>query len=238
MQETYETLNIERDKAINKDANIQKLFDFMQEMTLNYSSLLALNPDIYPDVMPKSSSDEGEALTAYRLLDLFLSLGYSPRFAPALNKKLEEMDSDAFSEIYTCLFRRVRRQFQNQITIFDRCTDYVEILTQILNYSEQMRDLFMDLKGEAAWIPGPGGINLEKGIGSCTGDILEHNSVLGPFFQPAFLPTSLTLRLDSKHQSVVDKMTAELQMAKSQQAFDKIAGNMQEKQRKYNKALS
>ena len=33
-----------------------------------------------------------------------------------------------------------------------------------------------------AWIPGPGGINLTKGIGSCTGDLLEHNSVLGPLF--------------------------------------------------------
>jgi len=38
------------------------------------------------------------------------------------------------------------------------------------------------------WIPGPNGMNLEKGIGSCEGDMLELNSVLGPFFSVSFLP--------------------------------------------------
>lgn len=44
-----------------------------------------------------------------------------------------------------------------------------------------MKDLLISGLG-IAWIPGPNGINLEKGIGSCTGDLLEHHSVLGPFF--------------------------------------------------------
>ena len=39
------------------------------------------------------------------------------------------------------------------------------------------------MKGHnVAWIPGPGGLNLAKGVGSCTGDMLEHASVMGPFF--------------------------------------------------------
>jgi hypothetical protein len=38
-----------------------------------------------------------------------------------------------------------------------------------------MKELFIQNRGDGmVWIPGPGGINLEKGIGSCTGDMLEN----------------------------------------------------------------
>ena len=67
-----------------------------------------------------------------------------------------------------------------------------------------------------AWIPGPGGINLEKGIGSCTGDLLESTSVLGPFFQMSFLPTSLTLKADERFKMFSEKVVTELQTANTQ----------------------
>lgn len=44
-----------------------------------------------------------------------------------------------------------------------------------------------------AWIPGPGGINLEKGISSCNGALLEHNSTIGPYFSVSFLPNTIAL---------------------------------------------
>ena len=84
-----------------------------------------------------------------------------------------------------------------------------------------------------AWIPGPGGINLEKGIGSCTGDLLESSSVLGPFLSVSFLPNSLTLRADDRFNRTAEKVDGELKGVKSQQAFDKISSNMQEYHRKY-----
>ena len=66
-----------------------------------------------------------------------------------------------------------------------------------------------------AWIPGPGGINLEKGIGSCTGDMLENSSVLGPFFSVSFLPNSLNLRPDDRFKRTSEKVENELKAAKS-----------------------
>jgi len=52
------------------------------------------------------------------------------------------------------------------------------------------------MKVGEVWIPGPGGINLEKGIGSCTGDLIESSSILGPFFSITIMPNSLTLKPD------------------------------------------
>lgn len=61
------------------------------------------------------------------------------------------------------------------LTIFDNPVVYIDILNSILSMNEELKDLFLNLKQHGvAWIPGPGGINLEKGIGSCTGDLLEH----------------------------------------------------------------
>lgn len=42
----------EKDKAVNKDPKIQELLAFMKEMTINYASLLALNPDMFPNILP------------------------------------------------------------------------------------------------------------------------------------------------------------------------------------------
>lgn len=61
-----------------------------------------------------------------------------------------------------------------------------------------------------AWIPGPGGINLEKGIGSCTGDLLESSSVLGPFFSVSYLSNSLNLKGDGKFMKTAEKIHNEL----------------------------
>ena len=95
------------------------------------------------------------------------------------------------------------------------CT-YVDILTQILTDAEDLREMFLSLRhGGIAWIPGPGGINLEKGIGSCTGDLLENASILGPFFSISFLPTSLSLRPDNRFKKTADKVETELKNAKN-----------------------
>ena len=54
-------------------------------------------------------------------------------------------------------------------------TTFLDFLSSILNESDEMKDIFINLKYQGVvWIPGPGGINLTKGIGSCTGDMLEH----------------------------------------------------------------
>ena len=46
--ECYQNYLAEKDKAVNKDAKIQELLDFIKEMTMNYSSILAMNPEMFP----------------------------------------------------------------------------------------------------------------------------------------------------------------------------------------------
>jgi hypothetical protein len=70
------------------------------------------------------------------------------------------------------------------------------------------------MKVGEVWIPGPGGINLEKGIGSCTGDLIESSSILGPFFSITIMPNSLTLNPDKRFIRTSEKFSAELSQAK------------------------
>lgn len=72
-----------------------------------------------------------------------------------------------------------------------------------------------------AWIPGPNGMNLEKGIGSCTGDLLETQSVLGPFFSVSFLPNSTSLKRDDRFKKTAERTDNELKGTKTQNSFDK-----------------
>jgi hypothetical protein len=97
-------------------------------------------------------------------------------------------------------------------------TNYLDILNAILSESDEMKEWFITLEangGRIAWIPGPGGISLTKGIGSCTGDLLEHSSILGPFFQVSYLPVSLTLKADQRFSRVSDKVDSEIRSVKT-----------------------
>ena len=93
------------------------------------------------------------------------------------------MDQDSFRDIYNFIFKEIRNKFRSNMTIFDNCVNLVDILNTICSQSDELREMFVRMEEKnTAWIPGPGFINLEKGIGSCTGNLLEHHSVLGPFF--------------------------------------------------------
>jgi len=50
LQECYCSNLVEKDKAVNRD--FQELLAFMLEMTVNYTSILTLNPDMFPDTLP------------------------------------------------------------------------------------------------------------------------------------------------------------------------------------------
>lgn len=122
------------------------------------------------------------------------------------------MDEDSFNQIYEGVFGHIRNRFIKELTIFDpQPTALLETLSQILADSEELKDLFITTRHQGiAWIPGPGGINLTKGIGSCTGDLLESQSMLGPFFSLGFLPQSLSLQADQKFIKTSEKVENEL----------------------------
>ena len=202
---------------MNKEAQIQELLEFIREMIMNYASLLALNPDVFPTVLPEFPNEEGLSITAHRLVDTFQSFGYPSSFMQEFNKALENMDAESFEAIYATIFHLIRMKYVTTITIFDGSSTLIDILTSIVSYNDRMKELFLCYKSPtgAVWIPGPSGINLEKGIGSCTGDNLEFSSILGPLFQPSFLPTTLNLKPTESIEKVYEKMMSELNSSKT-----------------------
>lgn len=174
---------VEKDKAVNKD--FQELLTFLREMTINYAAILALNSDMFPSTLPdgNQTKSEGIELSAHRLISLFQSSGFSAGFMGELNSQVKAMDEDSFNQIYEQIFKEIRLKFLNEYTILDaQATSMLDILAAILGDSDELKEQFIKMRPQGgAWIPGPNGINLEKGIGSCTGDLLENNSVLGPF---------------------------------------------------------
>lgn len=104
------------------------------------------------------------------------------------------MDQESFEGLYSYILVKIRDRFLNQdITVFDGASDMIDVVTQLIASDSDLRGIFLTLKTPdmAQWIPGPGGINLEGGIGSATGDLLENSSILGPFFKIGFLPCHL-----------------------------------------------
>ncbi len=68
--------------------------------------------------------------------------------------------------------------------------------------------------------------------------MLENNSVLGPFFMPSFLPVSGRLVAEERMDNIYNKVTAELEHARSQAQFEKMAQNLNERQKGYTKSLA
>ena len=92
----------------------------------------------------------------------------------------------------------------------------MDVIASIVNESDEMKEIFVQNRNAGvAWIPGPGGINLEKGIGSCTGDLLENSSILGPFFSISVMPNSLTLKPDDRFKRTADRFSHEMSQAKT-----------------------
>jgi len=122
------------------------------------------------------------------------------------------MDDESFNQIYESVFGLIRNRFQKDLTLFDtQATTLLDILSQILADSDELKELFINTRYQGvAWIPGPGGINLTKGIGSCTGDLLEQQSVLGPYFSLSYLPTTINLKGDTKFVKMSEKVENEL----------------------------
>jgi hypothetical protein len=143
--------------------------------------------------------------------------GYVSAFMSELNQQIKSMDEESFRDIYKFIFTAIRAKYQSDLTIFDsHVAGYLDIISNILNESDELKELFIKNRNAGmAWIPGPGGINLEKGIGSCTGDLLEKTSILGPFFSVSFLPNSLTLKPDERFNRTAEKFGQELRQAKS-----------------------
>lgn len=102
---------------------------------------------MFPEILPQSDSHEGAELSAIRLVQLFEQNGYATGFMQELNKGLKMMDEDSFNQIYEYIFSIIRLKFQRELTIFDiRTTSLLDILSSIFNESDELKELFVNLK--------------------------------------------------------------------------------------------
>lgn len=60
---------------MNKD--FQELLAYLREMAVNYAGILALNPDMFPQILPMNDTLEGNQLSAFRFVNMFEQSGYS-----------------------------------------------------------------------------------------------------------------------------------------------------------------
>ncbi len=75
-----------------------------------------------------------------------------------LNKGLEE-DEELFVQIYSFIFRDIRTSFKTTMTVVDvKAISYIDILCNILSYSDKMKEIFVNLKEPGmVWIPNSNG---------------------------------------------------------------------------------
>ena len=81
-------------------------------MTINYASILALNPDLFPLALPQDAKFEGIELSAFRILHMLEQNGYAANFMGELNAQLKSMDNEAFNQIYQFVFTQIRAEFE------------------------------------------------------------------------------------------------------------------------------
>ena len=81
-------------------------------MTISYASLLALNPDMFPNTKPENEKLEGNELSAYRLMYMFENVGYAVSFMNEVNRQLENDNKEEYVEIYRSLFVQIRERFR------------------------------------------------------------------------------------------------------------------------------
>ena len=55
-------------------------------MTVNYTCLLLLNADLFPNTLPVKDGVEGTELSVLRLLDLLINHGFSSGFMSEVNQ--------------------------------------------------------------------------------------------------------------------------------------------------------
>jgi len=78
---------------------------------------------------------------------------------------------------------------------------------------QRILNLIMDMK-QYPWIPGPSGINLKGGFGSCTGDNLENYSPLGILFRVSIFPVTINLKAGKEWSEMITKMKTDLHSTK------------------------
>lgn len=225
LQRALVSIDEERNKTINNKDSMQKFFVFFKEIVVNYFVLVLMNPDLFPSMQPQSpDDDDGLDLSAWRFAQM-LENGFSSEYLGQINNKIMEDNPDEFEEFWQKTLVLLLKK-ANKASLLSTAKSLADTFTN-LSTDQRILKLILDL-GNYPWIPGPSGINLKGGFGSCTGDNLETISPLGILFKPSYFPISTNLRGDKTWDEMITKIMDDLHSSKSQAVFDKTAKKYQE----------
>ena len=57
------------------------------------------------------------------------------------------MDAEILNQVYIFIFNHIRNKFKTKMTIFDNPTNQIDILNAILSTNDEMKDIFVGLRG-------------------------------------------------------------------------------------------
>ena len=234
LQKAYASINEEKDKSINNSDQMQKFLTFFKEIVVNYFVLVLMNPDLFPTMVPQPPDDEeGLDLSAWRFSQI-LERGFPGEMLAQINDKIHEDDPEQFDTFWEKSLVLFLKKF-NSVNIMGNAKALADTFINMIADNRILK-LLLDLK-LYPWIPGPSGINLKGGFGSCTGDNLESFSPLGILFKISFFPVSINLKGDQKWTDMVSKIKDDLHSSKNAAVFDKSAKKYQEIGHKYASSL-
>lgn len=87
---------------------------------------------------------------------------------------------------------------------------------------DKLKKVFFNLE-IYPWIPGPGGINLTKGVGSALGNSMETQSPLGILLRPSYFPPLFeNPKNREKYEELLEKLHTEFGKPMRRQEADAI----------------
>lgn len=163
LQRAYVNIHEEKGKGINSNMEMQKFFEFMTEIVINYFVLVLMNPDFFPNMMPQSpDGDEGLNLSAWRLVEA-LERGFPNDLLAKINDKIREDDNEQFNEFWQITLVLLLKKI-NKASIMGNGKTLVDTFISLMKDYRIVQHI-LDLPN-FPWIPGPSGINLKGGFGS------------------------------------------------------------------------
>jgi DNA-binding ferritin-like protein (Dps family) len=233
LKKAYRKLNKEIDWSINANDTTKKFLTIIKSTVLNYFVSVLMNPGEFPNMLPLSD-DEGLSLSAFRLSSIL-----EERFPIELLKQANDViikkhGKKKFAELWEETLVRFFKSINNA-TIMGKAKTLADTFWNLVS-DPRLVKVLLNLS-HYPWIPGPGGINLKSGLGSCTGTNLEMDSPLGMLFKVSLFPANIDPKGNDGWDSMISHIKDDLHSSKNASVFDKSAKKYLKFQHQYANSL-
>lgn len=172
------------------------------------------NQSIHPEISSKEIDNDDLAF-ALKLYYHFQKYGLSHEFFHHLKAVFDKNKYNTYVPyLYKTLIENERRARIIESNSFF-CLEFTLLL---LNFDDYKIKLSEVVQLGIPWIPGPSNINLTKGFGSTTGNLLEIVSCLGSFVQISTFPNPIQNK--ENFDIVVNRISQELEHLKIKKDFN------------------